>query len=46
MAEKTPLEDEEKEDVYESLGDAPVDEPTPDEGDAGAEGIKDDDDGA
>lgn len=28
--------------VYESFGDAPVDEPPPDKGDAGAEGIEGD----
>ena len=42
---RIPPEDEEEEDVYESVGDAPLDEPPPDEGDAGAEGI-DEDDGA
>lgn len=46
MAEKTPLEDQEEEDVYESLGDAPLDNPPPDEGDAGDEGIDDGDDAA
>lgn len=31
--------------VFESIGDAPVDEPPPDEGDAGGEGIAESDGG-